>query len=133
METKLSKKVINAGGREIGRRGDFILIRSRGRRNYTFGRLEGITYEGDVPTIELKGDSYSFDTKKVFGVEFYNFRKRPQIGAYRPCKYFDSRIIEEVISGIDNILTFLENHPDKRYSGHANLIRKIAEAQNRQS
>ena len=129
METKLSKKVINAGGREIGRRGDFILIRSRGRRNYSFGRLEGITYEGDVPTIELKEDSYALETKKVFGAEFYSFRKRPKIGAYRHCKYFDSRIIEEVISGIDNIITFLENHPDKRYRGHADLIRKIAEAQ----
>jgi len=112
---------------ELGESGNFILIKSKVRDNYTFGQLEGIvkiqrySYGFSRQYIKFKGDSYTFYSCKSFGIDFPSFHKRLGFD-----KLYDPTRIEEVVSGIDDIISFLEK---KKHHGHADLIKKIRDAQ----
>ncbi len=149
MKIKLNKKRTTKQEEiEIGERGDFILIKSK-LRTYVFGKLERTAKSLEVkwknppvegvypplqvrkgPLVSFKGDSYGLGFIDIMGAEIPTLKKRP-LKDFGAGKYFDIRLIDDVVSGLDNIVAYLESQPDQRYRGHADLIRRIAEAQSR--
>ena len=121
----------------IGEKGDFILLRTRLGHGYSFAKLEDVVDIKDrhfgrpVPHIKFDGDSYLLAFSQVMGFELPIFTKRHDNHSGKKPGYFDATVLEEVVPGLDNISAYLKGHKDRRYIGHANLIRKVAEAQKR--
>ena len=112
-------------------RGDYILIKVKGKDNYTFGIFEEIAESMDSenrPIFRLKfeGDSYVLISANVLGTEVPGFAPRYDAIVRKKSRYFGVRNIEAVVSGAENIVRFLQRQENKRYKGHADLIRKIA-------
>ena len=130
---KTTKKIKEKREIEIGEKGDFILIRAAGRDVYTFGKLEGVVKHPDnhgnvVFSIKFDGESYLFRSQNVFGKEFAFFDARKNKSYYRDSHLFDTESVEEVVSGIDNIITYLENHPQEDKRKYADLIKRIRDS-----
>ncbi len=136
---KITNKIKEKREIEIGEKGDFILIRAKGRETYTFGRLEGVINHPDnhgnmVSSIKFDGDSYHFRSNLIFGAEFSFFTKRTdqsnsqRFDYLRSC-YFNVDLVEEVVSGIDNIIAHLKSHPQKDKRKYAGLVRRIKDTQ----
>lgn len=133
-------------GQEI-EHGDFVLIKGNSSSGYVFGRAEGIvkkerkkkyffpdelrnSHERKQLSFEpseyltLMGTSYQLTATNFFGKRIAGFDER------KPKKGEDTgnyaiRTIEQIIVGKENIVSFLEGHEDKIYSGHAREIREV--------
>lgn len=128
------KKVEEKKELNLGNKGDLILLRAKGRTTYTIGRLEGMTTltirSGMIKfdAIEFAGNSYTFSSEDYFGVKVPTLKIRNvRTGSFHDSKYFDARLVEECISGTENVLRYLEARPE--YRAHADLLRTILKAQ----
>ena len=122
---------------DLGKKGEFILVTLESAvKGYRFGRLGGITKVKEKGRetksfLKFDGESCNLSFYEAFGLEF------PRLLARKPGdyltyfnhskEYLSARTVGSVVSGLDNIVSFLENHPDQKYRGHVDLIRRVAE------
>lgn len=136
---RITKKSKEKREIEIGEKGDFILIRARGSETYAFGKLENVINHDDShgnPTSSIKfdGDSYLFRSNNIFGIDIPFFFKRTDQPGYkryeyaRAC-YFNVDLVEEAVSGVDDIITYLKKHPQEDQRKYADLVKRIKNAQ----
>ncbi|MEX0920247.1 MAG: hypothetical protein WDZ69_01550 [Candidatus Pacearchaeota archaeon] len=126
---------------EVGKKGDPILLRPsrklKRRDHHIFGILEGIVDDyfiggmgggKHVPAIKFSGNSYKLSFSDVIGVEIPELKKRMSSGW--PLRHYQINQTEEIISGFDKIIKYLDNYEDTRFKGHADLIRKVKDNYN---
>jgi len=98
----------------------YILIQAKSRHGgYTFGKLREVVSQGSAKTIHFEGRSYALGFVDVFGIEFPTFRSRFQALGHK------MNNLDGIVEGLENIISFLENHPGEKYNGHADMIRKV--------
>jgi len=98
----------------------YILMQAKsGYGGYNFGKLREVVNLGIAKTIHFEGHSYALSFVDVFGVEFPVFHRRFQSLGYT------INNLDGIVEGLENIISFLEDHSDRKYKGHADMIRKI--------
>src|SRR3972149_8298723 len=114
---------------ELGKKGDLILVGTRyhGNPSYRFGKLDGIIrlkitgrHEHEEEFVKFSGKSYHLSSSEVMGVEV------PRFFAYPGRKYLNTHLIESSISGLENIISYLESTKNEIYQGHANMLKRVA-------
>lgn len=110
--------------------GELVLLKVRIRHSYTLARLEEVVeintryFNQPVPHLKFSGDSYLLSFVNVMGTEVPNFSRRQEHYQGDKTGLFDTRTLEDAISGKENIISYLERQGN-RYREHAKVIKTI--------
>ncbi len=122
---KKIEKIRHTRDFELGNPGDLLLILSNTKiPAYNFGRFKEVEHLPDnaqaKDRIIFEGGLYGLNNLEVLGVNSPNFRRKPTDS-------FATTSIEQVWTGKENIINYLQNEAGSKYQGHAGLINKIQE------